>query len=187
MSPKILQETVLHAGWGRFKIVKVRLTSGQEVDREVEDHGSAVCVLPYDPERKVATFVRQFRPAIFSAGGPTELLEAPAGILEDAPEDCARREALEETGIRLHELEPVVSGWTSPGVSTECMHCYLATYGAADRIGEGGGLAEEHEDIEVVELPLRDVAAMAAAGEITDMKTLAVVLALQLRRPELFT
>jgi hypothetical protein len=73
-----------------------------------------------------------------------------------------------------------------PGVSTEQMDLYLAPYAEADRIGIGGGLADEHEGITVVELPLAELAAMADAGQIMDMKTLAVVQTLRLRRPELF-
>ena len=186
MSPKILAETILHQGWGRYLRIRVRLQGGEMVDRELEDHGPAVCVLPYDPVRKVATFVRQFRLPVFWSGGPPELLEAPAGLLEQAPDACARREAMEETGIRLGTLEPVVTGWTMPGVSTERMHFFLAPYAEADKVAAGGGLANEHENITVVELPLAQAAAMVRAGEITDVKTLVMVLALQVRRSDLF-
>jgi hypothetical protein len=89
-------------------------------------------------------------------------------------------------GLRLPTLEPVGAFWSMPGVSTERMHLFLAPYGEADRVGAGGGLAAEHEEIEVVETPLAELARLADAGELTDMKTFALVQALRLRRPDLF-
>jgi nudix-type nucleoside diphosphatase (YffH/AdpP family) len=115
------------------------------------------------------------------------MLEAPAGLLdEDDPEECARREALEEVGLSLTSLEPVAPVWSMPGISTERMHLYLAPYGPTDRTGEGGGISDEHENITVCEMKLAELAAMADRGEITDLKTFALVQTLRLRRPDLF-
>ena len=86
----------------------------------------------------------------------------------------------------LNGLDLVVRGWTMPGISTEQMDLYLASYGAADRSGTGGGLPEEQEDITVHEMPLATLAAMSDRGEVTDIKTLVLILALRLRQPELF-
>jgi nudix-type nucleoside diphosphatase (YffH/AdpP family) len=146
-----------------------------------------VAVLPYDAERKTALLVRLLRNGPLVAGdGEPVLLEAPAGMLDGAPEDVARREAMEEAGVRLDALEPLGAPYASAGVSTERIDLFLAPYAAADRIAEGGGLAVEHEDIEVVETPLAELARMIDAGEVRDLKTLALGLALRLRRPELF-
>jgi nudix-type nucleoside diphosphatase (YffH/AdpP family) len=143
--------------------------------------------LPYDPERRVATLVRQFRAAVFHAGGGADMLEAPAGMLdEDEPADAARREVLEEVGLTLAVLEPVGAVWTMPGISTERMHLFLAPYGPGDRTGAGGGAAGEHENITVSEMTLAALAAMADRGELTDLKTFALVQSLRLRRPDLF-
>jgi nudix-type nucleoside diphosphatase (YffH/AdpP family) len=167
--------------------LRIRLPDGEVIKREVEDHGAAVCVLPYDPERRVAMLVRQFRAAVFHASGETEVLEAPAGMLdEDDPADCARREALEEVGLTLNALEPAGAVWTMPGISTEFMHLYLAAYGPADRTGEGGGVAGEHENITVAEIKLFDLADMADRGKLVDLKTLTLLQILRLRRPDLF-
>ncbi|MFO1149013.1 MAG: NUDIX domain-containing protein [Alsobacter sp.] len=185
--PALLDRSFVHKGWSTYSILRLRLPNGAEVSREVEDHGPAVCVLPYDPVRRVAVLVRQFRSGPFLASEVESLLEVPAGLLdEDDPAEGARREAEEETGLRLGELEPVVDGWSMPGISTERMVFFLAPFGEADRIGDGGGLDEEHEDIEVVEVPLAELSARAQAGEITDVKTLLLAFALQVRHPELF-
>jgi len=144
-------------------------------------------VLPYDPERRVAILVRQFRAPVFHAAGEAEMLEAPAGMLdEDEPGNGARREVLEEVGLTLAVLEPVAAVWTMPGISTERMHLFLAPYGPGDRIGAGGGVAGEHEAITVAETALADLAALADRGALTDLKTFALVQTLRLRRPDLF-
>jgi hypothetical protein len=80
----------------------------------------------------------------------------------------------------------VVTAWSTPGITTERLHLFLAPYTSADRVEEGGGLAEEHEDIEVLEIGLDELMPMLEQGAITDMKTLVLIQALQLRRPELF-
>jgi nudix-type nucleoside diphosphatase (YffH/AdpP family) len=126
---------------------------------------------------------------VLYAGEDEYLFEAPAGMIdaEETPEAAIRREALEEAGLRLGDLEPIATVWPSPGVSAERSSLFLARYGAGDRVGAGGGLAGEHEAISVLEAPLAQLAAMADGGRLTDLKTLALVLALRLRRPELFT
>jgi nudix-type nucleoside diphosphatase (YffH/AdpP family) len=183
---EIIGVETLHEGWGKLLRLTIRLPDGHTIRREVEDHGAAVSVLPYDPERRTAILVRQFRAPPFHVDRTGAMLEAPAGMLdEDDPGTCARREAHEEVGLRLSRLEPVGRVWPMPGVSTERIHLFLAPYAAADRVGAGGGVAEEHENITVVELPLADLFAMAEKGELADMKTLVLVQALRLRHPEL--
>jgi len=175
-------------GYIKVRVVTLREKDGALHDREVEDHGRSTCVLPYDPDRRVALMVSLPRVPLLLAGEPENLLEAPAGMIEgdDAPEDTILREAMEEAGLALKRLEPVAHVWCSPGVSAERSHLFFAPYGPADRVGEGGGLAEEHENIKVIELPLAELWARAQAGEIQDLKTLALVLSLHARHPELF-
>ncbi len=185
--PQILSTRSLYDGWTSLRLVRVRLDSGEVVDREVEDHGDAVAVLPYDPVRRMVMLVRILRtPALLRAGRAT-LLECPAGLLEEAdPAAAARREASEEVGLALDEVEHVGRVWTSPGISAEQMDLYLAPYSAADRVNAGGGIASEHEAIEVAELGLDAAWAMVERGELDDMKTLALMQALRLRHAELF-
>jgi nudix-type nucleoside diphosphatase (YffH/AdpP family) len=187
MTAKITRVEPLHDGW--LKVVKAELVQedGQAYSREIVRHGQAAAVLPYDPDQRVALLVRLTRAPVVDAGVDEGLLEAPAGMLDgDSPEDCARREALEEVGVRLERLQPIASAFTSPGMSTEQTHLFLAPFRAADRIGAGGGVAEEHEDITVVETPLADLWAAYLAGRIADLKTLALLLALRAHHPDLF-
>ena len=185
--PEILNTKVVHRGWATFSVVTLRTPRGAEVEREIENHGRAACVLAYDPEKRTALLVRQFRAAVFMASGETGLTEIIAGMVDESdPKETAKREAMEEAGVRLAHLEFVATGWTSPGISMERSDMFLATYSHADRVEKGGGLAHENEEIEVVEVPLADLAAQADAGDITDMKTLTLVQTLRLRRPELF-
>ncbi|MGI6245553.1 MAG: NUDIX domain-containing protein [Pseudochelatococcus sp.] len=184
---EIVDTRIVHEGWGRFMVATIRLPDGQVIRREIEDHGAAVAVLAYDPARKVALLVSQFRPPVHMVSGEPALLEIIAGGLEDeTQEECVRREAMEEGGVRLGALEPLVEAWPMPGISTERIALYLAPYSQADRVAAGGGLAEEHEGITVVELPLAELAAMADGGSLADMKSYAAIQALRLKRPELF-
>lgn len=184
---KIIGTKTIYQGFSRLLIATVELADGETIRREIEDHGRAVCVLPYDPARRTAILVRQFRAPVALVDGREQMLEAVAGSVDDEALDaCAYREAMEEAGLKLRALEHVGCAWAMPGISTERMDLYLAAYSEADRVGLGGGVADEHEGITVIELPLAELAAMADAGEIMDMKTLAVVQTLRLRRPELF-
>jgi len=160
---------------------------GEAFSREIEHHGRAACVLPYDPERKMALLVNLPRAPVIWAGGPPELLEAPAGMVENEdPEDTAVREAMEECGVLLRRLEPVGSPFSSPGVSSERVDLFLAAYSPQDRTAAGGGLAGENEHIDLQEVPLSLLWSWVEQRKIEDLKSLALILALKVRRPELF-
>lgn len=141
--------------------------------RETYDRGNGATVLLYDIEGGTVLLTRQFRYPVYVNDHPDGMfLETAAGLLdEDDPETAIRREAAEETGVRIGELEHVFDVYTSPGSVTERLHCYAAPYRPAER-GEGGGLAEEGEDIEVVELPFGEAVKMIDTGEIADAKTI---------------
>ncbi len=184
MSVELIDVHTLYHGWTRLLRARLRLPGGQVIEREIEDHGAAACVLPYDPQRGTAILVRQLRaPVLYAAGQPTTL-EAIAGIVEDEdPAQCVRREAMEETGVELDQVERVTTAWSMPGISTEQMHFYLARYVAG--VARKARSAED-EAIEVVEMALADVARSADTGELSDVKTLVLVQTLRLRQPRLF-
>lgn len=188
MSAEIVETKTVYQGWAKYLIANIRLADGQHIKREIEHHGDAIAVLPYDPLRKVAILVRQLRAPVLLAAKEPDLLEAIAGMIDDdGPENTARRESLEEAGLRLGAVEHAGRMWTTPGVSTERMDLYLAAYSSSDRVGDGGGLAEDHENITVVEMALAELVRMADSGELHDMKTFALVQTLRLRRPALFS
>src|SRR6266540_4361703 len=170
MSVEITEIQIVHDGWGKFLIATVRLEDGQLITREIEDHGSAVGVLPYDPLRRTALLVKQFRAPMFYAIGLKQTLEVIAGGLEgNDPQECVEREALEEAGLKLRTVEHVLTGMSMPGVSTMRLDLFLASYQQGDRVGKGGGLADEREDIVVVEMPLISLAQSIDKGSLVDL------------------
>jgi nudix-type nucleoside diphosphatase (YffH/AdpP family) len=189
MRPQILRRETVYAGYATLERVLVRMPGGEEVWREVQSHGHAVAVLPYDPARRVAYTVRLHRIPVMICGGADPLEEACAGMIDAAdegPAQAARREALEELGLRLGELEALGLVWTSPGIVAESCHLFLAPVTVADRVAPGGGAPGEHEGIEVRERSLADLAEAADGGTILDAKLLLLVQTLRLRRPDLF-
>ena len=142
---KILERTPLHRGC--LTVERVRLTTGhgEEVVREVESHGDAAAVLPYDPVRRCAVLARLPRAPVLLASGVADSLEACAGMIgRGDAEATARREAYK---ARPGAGRPEVVGrvWATPGVTTERVSLFLATYRATDRLGEGGGVAAKQE------------------------------------------
>jgi nudix-type nucleoside diphosphatase (YffH/AdpP family) len=145
----------------------------QSQTREVFDRGHAATLLPYNLAGRSVVLTRQFRLPAFLAGHDDLLIEAAAGMLDDeTPEKRIRAEAEEEIGYRLHDVRKVFEAFMSPGAVTEKLHFFVAAYEPAMRIGGGGGLAEEGEDIEVLELPIDDALAMISDGRIVDAKTI---------------
>ncbi|QTC91185.1 NUDIX hydrolase [Brevundimonas goettingensis] len=183
---EVVRDVEILGGWVKVRRTEVRMPDGAVVERHIEDHGPGVAVLPYDPVRKVALVISQPRVPVLLAGGG-DIIETIAGRLDGSdPADRILQEAMEEGGVRLTTLELVVHAWTIPSISTERLHLYLAPYEATDRFGVGGGAAEEHENITVREISLADLAVAAASGALPDAKTLILVQALQIRRPDLF-
>jgi 8-oxo-dGTP pyrophosphatase MutT (NUDIX family) len=156
------------------------------VEHHVVVIGDAVAVLPYDPDRRTALLVSMPRGAV-AMSGLHDMPEAIAGRRDgDDPETAARREAMEEAGVRLGALDHVGTIWPACANAYEVIDYYLATYAAADRIAPGGGLAEEQEHIAVHELPLDELWALHAGNRLGDGKLVTLLMALRIRRPGLF-
>jgi nudix-type nucleoside diphosphatase (YffH/AdpP family) len=154
----------------------------QAQKRESYDLGDAVAVLPWDRARDRVLLIRQFRWPVFEWGCRELLVEVVAGKLDgDAPETCARREAMEEAGVTLGALSLVTHCFPSPGAVKERMSVFLADYDSTAPREKGGGHADEGEDIEVLEMSLDAAMAMVAAGEIIDAKTILLLQAAKLR------
>lgn len=174
---RIIRNTHAFKGWNDLYDLTIEYTrsDGETVQlvREVVDHGSAAAILLYDPVRDLVVLVRQFRTATFFLGRDAFVLEAAAGLLdEDQPEEAVRREAFEETGYRVTKAYPLFAMFGSPGALAEEVHLFVGLIDASSREAAGGGLADEHEDIEVVQLSLDDAFAMIGEGRIFDAKTI---------------
>jgi nudix-type nucleoside diphosphatase (YffH/AdpP family) len=145
----------------------------QTQHRETYDRGDAAALLPYNRAQRTVILVRQFRYPAFVAGYDDLLVEAAAGLLDNAsPEQRIRLEAEEETGYRLHDVTFVFEAFMSPGAVTEKIHFFVAEYEPHMRVSEGGGLADEGEEIEVLELGIDEALAMITDGRIVDAKTI---------------
>jgi nudix-type nucleoside diphosphatase (YffH/AdpP family) len=145
----------------------------QTLQRETYDRGNGATILLYDPARGTVLLTRQFRYPAYVNGHPDGMLiETAAGLLDDdAPEVAIRREAGEELGVTVRQLRHVFDLYLSPGSVTERVHFYVAAYTPADRVDAGGGVAEEGEEIEVLEVRAAAALAMVADGRIVDGKT----------------
>jgi nudix-type nucleoside diphosphatase (YffH/AdpP family) len=145
----------------------------QTQHRESYDRGNGATLLPYHLKQRTVVLVRQFRYPAYVNGHDDLLIEAAAGLLDNAsPEDRIRAEAEEETGYRLREVRKVFEAFMSPGSVTEKLHFFVAEYEPSMRVGSGGGIADEGEEIEVLELPIDEALAMIADGRIVDAKTI---------------
>jgi nudix-type nucleoside diphosphatase (YffH/AdpP family) len=143
--------------------------------REAYDRGNGATILLCDAARETVLLTRQFRLPAYLNGHPDGmLLEAPAGLLDDADADAEtaiRREAEEETGYRVEDITRLGEYFMSPGSVTERIAFFTGTYRAGERVSQGGGVASEGEDLEIVEVTLEEAIAMVERGEIVDAKT----------------
>lgn len=145
----------------------------EEVVRLNLDRGDSVAALVHDVEEDSLVFTEQFRyPTL--ASGPGWLLELPAGGVDadETPEESLARELLEETGLTVTAMEPIGTFFLSPGGSSERILLYYVTVDRGSRIGDGGGAAEEGEDIKVVTMPVREAMAALDEQRILDAKTI---------------
>lgn len=183
MNPKIsnLQTEILSQQ--RFVYKKITYnyekTDGttEQQTRVVFDRGNGAAILLYNSEKKTIILTRQFRlPAFLNQSKSGMLIEVCAGTLEEAnPEECIKREAEEETGYRIKEVKKVFEAYMSPGAMTEILYFFTAEYMPEMKVSEGGGLEEEHEYIEVLEMRFDKAYEMILSGEIVDAKTIMLI------------
>lgn len=173
----MLGEAVLSNNWGVVKktTLEFRRRNGdwQRLVRETYDTGDGAGVLLYNRAKRTVILTRQFRFPVFAHGEPGWLIEVVAGKLDgDDPMTTAKKEAEEESGYRVEEIQPAMSAFSTPGSVTEKLFLFIAEYDASSRISSGGGLAAEGEDIEVLELDIDAALGMIETGEIADAKTI---------------
>jgi nudix-type nucleoside diphosphatase (YffH/AdpP family) len=175
---KILDSVVLSDNWYVLRKVSFTRTrrdgSFVQETREAYDRGNGAAILLYNKAAGTVLLTRQFRlPTYLNGNGTGMLIEVCAGLLEkDNAEDAIRRETEEETGYQLSSVKKVMEAYMSPGSVTEILYFFVAEYSSSMKVGKGGGLAEEQEDIEVLEVPYGRALEMMKTGEIRDAKTI---------------
>ena len=177
-SIKILKTEILSKNWYTLKKITYEYLQSdgtwQTQQREAYDRGNGAAILLYNKETKNIILTRQFRMPTYINGNDTGMLiEACAGLLDnDNPEDCIRRETEEETGYKISDVKKIFEAYMSPGSVTEILYFFVAEYSKAMKVTEGGGVAHEQENIEVLELNFEKAFNMIATGEIKDAKTI---------------
>ncbi|CNB94005.1 GDP-mannose pyrophosphatase NudK [Yersinia enterocolitica] len=178
MSVKIenIRSELLSKNWFKlhkytFDLIDDNGTSVQQI-REVYDRGNGATILLYNRPNGTVLLINQFRMPTYVNGNPDGmLLETCAGLLDnDSPEECIRRESMEETGYQVDNVQKLFEAYMSPGGVTEIVHFFAAEYHVAQKVTDDVGV--EDEVIEVVELPFTEAIAMIADGRIKDGKTI---------------
>ncbi len=151
--------------------------------REAYDRGNGAAILLYNKEQKTVILTKQFRLPTFINGNESGMMiEACAGLLDkDNPEDCIRRETEEETGYKVVDVKKIYEAYMSPGSVTEILYFFIAAYSKEMKIGEGGGLEQEQENIEVLELRIDEAMNMIENGDIKDAKTIMLLQYIKLK------
>jgi ADP-ribose pyrophosphatase len=169
-SQRIYEGKVVH-----LRLDTVLLPSGRTAKREVLEHRGAVSILPIMPDGQIA-MIRQWRTAAQEI-----LWEIPAGGLEEnePPEECAKRELIEEIGYKTDNLTLLFQCYLAPGYSSEMMWCYMA-----QDMELVGAQPEEDENIELIIKPLEELLPLIDQGIIRDSKTVGALLALYRLRQE---
>jgi GDP-mannose pyrophosphatase NudK len=185
---KILKTEILSDNWYTLKKVSYEYVKKdgtlEKQQREAYDRGNGATILLYNKAKKTVILTRQFRLPTFINGNTTGMLiEACAGLLDkDNPEDCIKRETEEETGYKITSVKKIFEAYMSPGSVTEILYFFVAEYTQSMKVTEGGGIAQEQEDIEVLELSLDQAMQMVGSGEIKDAKTIMLLQYAMLQR-----
>ncbi len=148
----------------------------EDVQRLVFERGDSAAALIHDVERDVIVLAEQFRIATHDKG-PGYIVEAMAGSVEEdeEPEDCIRREMMEEVGYQANKLTLVSNGYVSPGSSSERIFLYYAPVITSDLVNpKASGLAAEKEDIKRVEFTREDFLDRVDAAFFDDAKVMAL-------------
>lgn len=174
---RIVESTVLSDDWYMLKKVTFdflrRDGTWQRQSREIYDRGNGATILLHSRHTGNVVLTRQFRMPVFVNGHNGMMVEAAAGLLDNAtPEERIRLEAEEETGYRVSNIRKVFEAYMSPGSVTEKLYFYLGDYDESMRVNDGGGVEDEGEDLEVLEIPLRTALQLVKSGEIVDGKTI---------------
>lgn len=184
---QIEKTEILSDNWYTLKKVTFKIQkkdgSFQQQSREAYDRGNGAAILLYDKNTGNIVLTRQFRLPSYLNGNETGMMiEVCAGLLDnDNPEDCIKRETEEETGYKVSHVEKIFEAYMSPGAVTEILHFFIGEYSKEMKVNDGGGLDDEGEDIEVLELSFEEALQMIETGAIKDAKTIMLLQYLRLK------
>ena len=183
---EVIKKTTPFQGYFRLDHynLKHRLFEGGwsgEMSREIFERGHVVSVLPYDPDLDKIVLIEQFRPGAYAAlssgwfddDASPWLVECIAGIIEkgETPEDVARREMIEETGLELSQIIPINHYLVSPGGTSESVFSFCGRVDASSAEGIFG-VTEEHENIRVFSVPTQHAFDLLDHGRIINAMTI---------------
>lgn len=185
-SVQIVKTEVLSDNWYTLRKItfEIEKQDGTKVtqSREAYDRGNGAVILLYNTSQNTVVLTRQFRiPTYVNGNEDGMLIEACAGLLEkESPEECIKREAMEETGYEVGEVKKIFEAYMSPGSVTEILYFFIAEYTHKDLRHDGGGVKEEEENIEVLEIPFQESLRMIEDGRIKDGKTIMLLQYIQI-------
>lgn len=146
----------------------------QNQSREVYDRGDGAAILLYNSVKRTVIITKQFRmPSYLNGNTNGMMIEVCAGLLDaDDPITCIKKEAEEETGYKINKPVKLFEIYSTPGAVTEKIHYFIAEVNDNMKVSDGGGLEDETEEIEVLEIPFKKTLEMISTGEICDAKTI---------------
>jgi nudix-type nucleoside diphosphatase (YffH/AdpP family) len=170
---RIIFDDVFKIQEATLRFQKFNDQMSEPVRRLVFERGDSAAALLFNRDTQKVILVNQFRYPTYEKGQGW-LYEVVAGVIDtnEQPEESIKREVREEIGYETHELTYIATFYVSPGGTSERIILFYGEVGDADRVSAGGGLASEHEDIELVELTLPDLWRALEIGDIVDAKTL---------------
>ncbi|MEJ6979813.1 NUDIX domain-containing protein [Pedobacter sp. P351] len=177
---EIIQNDILSDKIYRLELIRLQKTKDGKTEtqeREVYFRPDSAAILLFDPERKTVLLTKQFRLPVHLIGKKDLLVEACAGILDqgELPEHAIIREVEEETGYRISEIRKIAEGFMTPASVTEYVYFFTGKYSPEMKVSEGGGKAEEGEDIRLIEIPAAEARELVLAGKIYDVKTIVLL------------
>jgi nudix-type nucleoside diphosphatase (YffH/AdpP family) len=183
---KIISKEILSDNWYTLRKITYEYLKNnghwQTQSREAYDRGNGAAILLYNKAQQTVILTKQFRMATFINGNESGMMiEACAGLLDkDNAEDCIKRETEEETGYKITDVKKIFEAYMSPGSVTEILYFFIAEYSKDMKVTDGGGIEQEQEDIEVLEIQFSTALNMMQHGEINDAKTIMLLQYIQL-------
>lgn len=176
---KNLSKKILSNAWGTLSELKYDYNfkdgTWKSVTRESYNRGNSCAILLYNRDSNSVLLAKQLRMPIYEVNEEEAMsIEACAGVIDkgESPEAAIIREVEEELGYQIERAEQVYEIYTSPGAMTEKIYLFVAPYDESCKVNNGGGVAGENEEIEVMEITFTEALRGMETGKINDAKTI---------------